>query len=196
MFAISAKTGQGVEHLLENVFTHAPDSLDTESVTSGSRIAVVGRPNVGKSTLVNCLAGEDRVIVADHPGTTRDSIPVTIERDNSRLTLIDTAGVRRKARVRETLEKFSVVKTLQALASAEVAVLMLDARAGILDQDTAIAGLALQGGRSIVLAINKWDGLDRSERNRIRREIDRRFDFLPMLPGRLPVRTERSRRPL
>ncbi len=179
VFAISAKTGQGVENLLENIFTHAPASLDTESTMAGSRIAVVGRPNVGKSTLVNCLAGEDRVIVADYPGTTRDSIPVTIERDDSRLTLIDTAGVRRKARVRETLEKFSVVKTLQALASAEVAVLMLDAQAGILDQDTAIAGLALQGGRSIVLAINKWDGLDRSERNRIRREIDRRFDFLP-----------------
>ena len=177
--AISAKTGQGLGTLFDAVLALVPEEGSGESPLSGERVAVIGRPNVGKSTLVNCLAGETRVIVADFPGTTRDSIPVTIDRDGAVLTLIDTAGVRRKARVHEALEKFSIVKTLQALASAQVAVLVLDAREGVLEQDTTIAGLAIEGGRSILLAINKWDGLDRSERNRLRRELERRFDFLP-----------------
>ena len=177
--AISAKTGQGLGTLFDAVLALVPEEGSGESPLAGERVAVIGRPNVGKSTLVNCLAGETRVIVADFPGTTRDSIPVTIDRDGAVLTLIDTAGVRRKARVHEALEKFSIVKTLQALASAQVAVLVLDAREGVLEQDTTIAGLAIEGGRSILLAINKWDGLDRSERNRLRRELERRFDFLP-----------------
>ncbi len=177
--AVSAKTGQGLERFQDQILSVLPATGSAAERVQGEQVAVVGRPNVGKSTLINCLAGEERVIVADFPGTTRDSIAVNIERDQEVITLIDTAGVRRKARVKETLEKFSVVKTLQALASAQVALLMLDARSGVLDQDTAIAGLALEAGRSVVLAVNKWDGLDRSEKNKLRRELDRRFDFLP-----------------
>ena len=142
-------------------------------------VAILGRPNVGKSTLVNCLAGEPRMIVADLPGTTRDSVAVPVERDGELLLLLDTAGVRRKSRVRETLEKFSVVKTLQALASAEAAVLVLDAREGVSDQDATIAGLIIETGRSIVIAINKWDGLERRDKNAVRRELSRKLDFLP-----------------
>jgi len=179
VLAVSAKTGQGLDRFQDELLAVLPSEGSAPERLHGEQVAVVGRPNVGKSTLINCLAGEPRVIVADFPGTTRDSIAVTIQRDHEVITFVDTAGVRRKARVKEALEKFSVVKTLQALASAQVALLMLDARSGVLDQDTAIAGLSLEAGRSIVLAINKWDGLDRSEKNKLRRELDRRFDFLP-----------------
>jgi len=156
-----------------------PDSETEATTADANRIAIVGRPNVGKSTLVNCLAGESRMIVADLPGTTRDSVAVPVERDGETLLLLDTAGVRRKSRVRETLEKFSVVKTLQALASAEAAVLVLDAREGVSDQDATIAGLIIETGRSIVIAVNKWDGLERRDKNAVRRELSRKLDFLP-----------------
>jgi len=176
---VSAKTGQGVSHLLDAIVGVVPDTESEEATSSANRIAIVGRPNVGKSTLVNCLAGEPRMIVADLPGTTRDSVAVPVERDGETLLLLDTAGVRRKSRVRETLEKFSVVKTLQALASAEAAVLVLDAREGVSDQDATIAGLIVETGRSIVIAVNKWDGLERRDRNAVRRELSRKLDFLP-----------------
>jgi len=176
---VSAKTGQGVGTLLDAVASIVPDSESEEISAEVNRIAIVGRPNVGKSTLVNCLAGEPRMIVADLPGTTRDSVAVPVERDGEALLLLDTAGVRRKSRVRETLEKFSVVKTLQALASAEGAVLVLDAREGVSDQDATIAGLIVETGRSIVIAVNKWDGLERRDKNAIRRELSRKLDFLP-----------------
>ena len=176
---VSAKTGQGVSHLLDAIVGIVPDTESEEATSNANRIAIVGRPNVGKSTLVNCLAGEPRMIVADLPGTTRDSVAVPVERDGETLLLLDTAGVRRKSRVRETLEKFSVVKTLQALASAEAAVLVLDAREGVSDQDATIAGLIIETGRSIVIAINKWDGLERRDKNAFRRELSRKLDFLP-----------------
>ena len=176
---ISAKTGQGVSDFLNEIMDTLPEGADDESPSGGNRVAVVGRPNVGKSTLVNCLAGEPRMIVADLPGTTRDSVAVPIERDGETLLLLDTAGVRRKSRVRAALEKFSVVKTLQALASAQAAVLVLDAREGVSDQDATIAGLIVETGRSIVVAVNKWDGLERRDRNAIRRELSRKLDFLP-----------------
>jgi len=176
---ISAKTGQGVSDLLNEIMDTLPEGADDGSPSGGNRVAVVGRPNVGKSTLVNCLAGEPRMIVADLPGTTRDSVAVPIERDGETLLLLDTAGVRRKSRVRAALEKFSVVKTLQALASAQAAVLVLDAREGVSDQDATIAGLIVETGRSIVVAVNKWDGLERRDRNAIRRELSRKLDFLP-----------------
>jgi GTP-binding protein len=175
---ISARTGQGVEELLGQVLARFP-LLEEDAVDTGRRVAVVGRPNVGKSTLVNALVGEPRLIVADMPGTTRDSIQVPMDRYGQRMVLVDTAGVRRKSRVHETLEKFSVVKTLQALASADAALLVLDARAGLSDQDAAIAGIIVDSGRSIVVAVNKWDGLERRDRNLIRRDLTRRFDFLP-----------------
>ena len=176
---ISAKTGQGVPDFLDTLTDALPEGQFETSPAPGNRVAVVGRPNVGKSTLVNCLAGEPRMIVADLPGTTRDSVAVPIERDGEALLLLDTAGVRRKSRVRETLEKFSVIKTLQALASAQAAVLVLDARDGVSDQDATIAGLIVETGRSIVVAMNKWDGLERRDRNEIRRELSRKLDFLP-----------------
>ena len=176
---ISAKTGQGVPDFLETVIDTLPEGQFEANLAVGNRVAVVGRPNVGKSTLVNCLAGEPRMIVADLPGTTRDSVAVPIQRDGDTLLLLDTAGVRRKSRVHEALEKFSVIKTLQALASAQAAVLVLDARDGVSDQDATIAGLIVETGRSIVVAVNKWDGLERRDRNAIRRELSRKLDFLP-----------------
>ncbi|MGE4634746.1 MAG: ribosome biogenesis GTPase Der [Arenicellales bacterium] len=176
---LSARTGQGVEELLGQVLARFPLSEAGTAVDNGRRVAVVGRPNVGKSTLVNALVGEPRLIVADSPGTTRDSIQVPMDRYGQRMVLVDTAGVRRKSRVHETLEKFSVVKTLQALASADAALLVLDARAGLSDQDAAIAGIIVDSGRSIVVAVNKWDGLERRDRNLIRRDLTRRLDFLP-----------------
>lgn len=176
---ISARTGQGVEELLGQVLARFPLSEAGTAVDNGRRVAVVGRPNVGKSTLVNALVGEPRLIVSDSPGTTRDSIQVPMDRYGQRMVLVDTAGVRRKSRVHETLEKFSVVKTLQALASADAALLVLDARAGLSDQDAAIAGIIVDSGRSIVVAVNKWDGLERRDRNLIRRDLTRRLDFLP-----------------
>jgi GTP-binding protein len=176
---LSARTGQGVEELLGQVLARFPLSEAGTAVDNGRRVAVVGRPNVGKSTLVNALVGEPRLIVSDSPGTTRDSIQVPMDRYGQRMVLVDTAGVRRKSRVHETLEKFSVVKTLQALASADAALLVLDARAGLSDQDAAIAGIIVDSGRSIVVAVNKWDGLERRDRNLIRRDLTRRLDFLP-----------------
>jgi small GTP-binding protein len=142
------------------------------------RVAVVGRPNVGKSTLINALLGEQRLIAFDQPGTTRDAIEVEFEFDGHPYTLIDTAGLRRRGKVFEAIEKFSVVKTLQAIADANVVVLLLDASAEVSDQDAHIAGYVLESGRALVIAVNKWDGLDDYQRERIRREIDRKLHFL------------------
>jgi GTP-binding protein len=142
------------------------------------RVAVVGRPNVGKSTLINALLGEERLIAFDQPGTTRDSIEVEFEYDGQPFTLIDTAGIRRKGKVFEAVEKFSVVKTLQSISDANVVILLLDAATEIADQDAHIAGYILESGRAMVVAINKWDGLDEYSRERIKREIERKLHFL------------------
>jgi GTP-binding protein len=142
------------------------------------RVAVVGRPNAGKSTLVNALLGEDRMIAADAPGTTRDAIETEFEFGGEPYLLVDTAGLRRKGKVFETIEKFSVVKTLQAIEQANVAVLMLDATAEVADQDAHIAGYILETGRALVVAVNKWDGISEYEKSRIRRELDRKLHFL------------------
>lgn len=142
------------------------------------RLAIVGRPNVGKSTLVNTLLGEERVIAFDMPGTTRDAIEIPFERDGRSYLLIDTAGLRRRGKVFEAIEKFSVIKTLQAIEASNVVLLMLDAQDGISDQDAHIAGFVLETGRALVVAINKWDGLDGEARERIQREFDRKLRFL------------------
>jgi GTPase len=142
------------------------------------KIAIVGRPNVGKSTLVNTFVGEERVIAFDQPGTTRDSIHVDFERNGKPYTLIDTAGVRRKGRVTEAIEKFSVIKTLQAIEDANVVVLVLDAQQEISDQDAHLAGFVLEAGRALVVAVNKWDGMDSYSREQIKRELTRRMEFL------------------
>src|SRR5579875_2437276 len=178
---LAAAHGRGSESLLAQVLPLLPradePAPDVENA-SGTRVAIVGRPNVGKSTLVNRLLGEERVVVSEIAGTTRDAIHVPLERDGRRYTLIDTAGVRRRARVEDALEKFSVIKTLQSIDAAQVAVVMLDAAEGVTEQDLALIGQVLDAGRALVIAANKWDGLDRYERERCRAGLERKLEFV------------------
>ena len=176
--AISGAHGDGISDLVDEAL--APFSEEEEKTEEFGipKIALVGRPNVGKSTLVNALVGEERVIAFDQPGTTRDSIYVEFERDGKPYILIDTAGVRRKGKVFETVEKFSVIKTLQAIEDANVVVLVLDARENISEQDAHLAGFVLETGRALVVAINKWDGLSAEQRDDIKRDIGRKLAFL------------------
>jgi GTP-binding protein len=178
---VAASHGRGVSQLLEDILLDLPEDvpLDEDKVAPGLRMAIIGRPNVGKSTLVNRLLGEERVVVFDQPGTTRDSIYIPFERQGKQYTLIDTAGVRRRGKVFETVEKFSVIKTLQAMKDAHVVVVVIDAREGIVEQDLHMLGFALEAGRAIVIAINKWDGMGDYERQQVKSEIERRFDFIP-----------------
>lgn len=177
---IAAAHGRGVNGLIDGVLETLPepDRSESSDVESGIQIAVVGRPNVGKSTLVNRLLGEERVVAFDQPGTTRDSIYIPFESDGKQYTLIDTAGVRRRARISEAVEKFSVIKTLQSMVQANVVLLVLDAQQGITDQDAGLAGHVVESGRALVVAINKWDGLSSDERERIKSEMQRRLPFL------------------
>ncbi len=177
---MAASHRRGVPELLEAIDELLPDEVDAEELPdeAGVRVAIIGRPNVGKSTLVNRLLGEERVIASEVPGTTRDAIEVPLTRDGQDYVLIDTAGVRRKGRVDEVVEKFSVIKTLQALERAHVAVLMIDAADGVSEQDATVLGYALDAGRALVVAVNKWDGLGEYERGRIESELDRRLDFV------------------
>ncbi|NEX19595.1 ribosome biogenesis GTPase Der [Thiorhodococcus mannitoliphagus] len=178
--AVSATQGLGVRDLIEHVFSRLPDSAspDTEQELSGIKVAVVGRPNAGKSTLINRLLGEERLVTFDSPGTTRDSIFIPFERLESRYTLIDTAGLRRRARVQDVIEKFSVIKTLQAIEAANVVILVIDAHAGIGEQDATLAGHIIESGRALVVAINKWDGMDPEQRNQVRAQFSRKLAFL------------------
>jgi GTP-binding protein len=178
---ISAAHGDGVGALMDVVlagFEAPPEPTEAVDQRASIRVAVVGRPNVGKSTLVNALLGEERMIAFDQPGTTRDAIEVEFEYGGERYTLIDTAGLRRKGRVFETIEKFSVVKTLQAIERCNVAVLLLDGASEIAEQDAHIAGFILEAGRALVVAVNKWDGLDEYQRTLVKRELDRKLHFL------------------
>jgi len=180
--AISAAHGDGVRELmdlvLESVPLEEPEARRAEHLPRVPKIAVVGRPNVGKSTLVNAIIGEDRVIAFDQPGTTRDSIYVDFQRNGKPYTLIDTAGLRRRGKVEETAEKFSVIKTLQSIEDANVVILVLDAQHEISEQDAHIAGFILEAGRALVVAVNKWDHLDQAQRDQIKREFDRKLEFL------------------
>ncbi len=176
--AISAAHGDNVSELVDMALVDFSERQEDGEIDKHPKIAIVGRPNVGKSTLVNTLLGEDRVITFDQPGTTRDSINIDFERNNRHYTLIDTAGLRRRGRVLETIEKFSVVKTLQAVEGANVTVLVLDGRNEISEQDAHIAGFILETGRALVLVVNKWDGLDDYQRETIKREISRKLAFL------------------
>ncbi len=156
----------------------AAEAAEAPRVEHRIKLAIVGRPNVGKSTLINTLLGEERVIAFDMPGTTRDAIEIDFEREGVRYTLIDTAGLRKRGKVFEAIEKFSVIKTLQAIEASNVVLLMLDAQQDISEQDAHIAGFVLETGRALVVAINKWDGLDTERRERIMREFDRKLRFL------------------
>lgn len=169
-------TGEPSEDLIAG--GEADDAAVDDAAVHRIKLAIVGRPNVGKSTLINTLLGEERVIAFDLPGTTRDAIEIEFERGGKGYTLIDTAGLRRRGKVFEAIEKFSVIKTLQAIEASNVVVLMLDAQNEISDQDAHIAGFVLETGRALVVAINKWDGLDSEQRERILREFDRKLRFL------------------
>ncbi len=176
---VSAAHGDGVKQLVDIVLDTLPPDGDKEPAEDeGPKVAIVGRPNVGKSTLVNTLLGEERVIAFDLPGTTRDAIAIPFERAGKRYTLIDTAGLRRRGKVFEAVEKFSVIKTLQAIQEANVIVLVLDAAQDISDQDAHIAGFALEAGRALVVGINKWDAVDDYQRERLKTEIARKLAFL------------------
>ena len=177
-FVISAKRGDGIQNAMQTILDPFPQENDTDEQSEAIKVAVVGRPNVGKSTLINRLSGNQRVIVMDSPGTTRDSIEVSITRDNQQFVFIDTAGVRKRSRVSEELEKLSVIKTLQALHESHVVVLMIDGAQQVSDQDSALAGIVDQSGRALVVAVNKWDGLDNDQRADIRHQLDRKFSFL------------------
>jgi GTP-binding protein len=175
---ISAAHGEGVRELVELALEPFPDEVANDDDAGGPRVAIAGRPNVGKSTLINTLLGEERVIAFDMPGTTRDAIEIRFERNGKAYTLIDTAGLRRKGRVFETIEKFSVIKTLQAVEEANVVVLMVDASQEISDQDAHIAGFAIDAGRALVVAVNKWDAVDEYRRERVKQDIARKLNFL------------------
>ncbi|ABR74244.1 ribosome biogenesis GTPase Der [Actinobacillus succinogenes] len=172
---------QGFDFSDENDTALLDEALEEENTKPDHRnikIAIVGRPNVGKSTLTNRILGEDRVVVYDLPGTTRDSIYIPMERDGQHYTIIDTAGVRKRGKVHLAVEKFSVIKTLQAIQDANVVLLTIDAREGISDQDLSLLGFILNAGRSLVIVVNKWDGLDQDIKDRVKSELDRRLDFI------------------
>ena len=183
---ISSAHGQGIRSLLEAALVDfAPDDeKPAEELAQGApiRLAVAGRPNVGKSTLINAWLGEERLVAFDQPGTTRDAIHVPFEKNGQRFELIDTAGLRRKGKVFEAIEKFSVVKTLQAIADAHVVLLLVDATQGVSEQDAHIAGYVLESGRAVVVAINKWDATDEYQRQTLQRSIESRLSFLRFAP--------------
>lgn len=202
VYPIAASHGRGVHQLLEEVLAgiypaedEPVDAADDEHLDHGVpaddgdeavadesprsiRIAIVGRPNVGKSTLVNRMLGEERVVVFDLPGTTRDSIYIDYERNGEHYTLIDTAGIRKRKNISEAIEKFSIVKTLQAIEDANVVILVMDAQEGIVEQDLHLLGHVIEKGRALVVAINKWDGLDEEQRDTVKRTLDRRLQFI------------------
>ena len=183
-YHIAAVHGRGVSNMIDDVLRECtdgePELLDDESSVKprGIKIGIVGRPNVGKSTLVNRLLGEERVVVYDQAGTTRDSVYIPYERFGQDYTLIDTAGVRRRGKVSEAIEKFSVIKTLQAIEDANVVVLVLDAREGIVEQDLHLLGFVLDAGRAVVIALNKWDGMEQEQKTQVKEELKRRLGFI------------------
>jgi GTP-binding protein len=183
-FGISASHGQGCEELMEEALAGLQGTAagTAAPLEEGIRIAIIGRPNVGKSTLVNRLIGEERVIASDQPGTTRDSILVPFERDGRNFQLIDTAGMRRRARVEDEIERASVAKTLQAIDEAHVVILVVDAHDTVSEQDASVLGVALQRGRALIIAINKWDGIAPEQREEIHRQLALKLDFVPFAP--------------
>jgi GTPase len=180
IYPTTATHGRGVKSLMQDVLSifPEPEEIPEAEQPKGLKMAIVGRPNVGKSTLVNRLLGEERVIVYDMPGTTRDSIYINYERFEKPYTIIDTAGIRRRKNVKETVEKFSIVKTLQAIEDANVVVLVMDAREGVVEQDLHLMGQVIDSGRGLVVALNKWDGLEEEHKDYLKTELDRRLRFV------------------
>lgn len=176
--AISAKRGSGIPGLMDGLLSELPAKPETTEQARGLRIAVLGRPNVGKSTLVNRMLGEDRMITFDQPGTTRDSISIPFERDGTPYTLIDTAGIRRRARINDHVEKISVIKSLQAIDETEIIILVVDAQDSITEQDASLLGLVVDSGKALIIAVNKWDGLTPEERTRTESMLDRKLGFI------------------
>lgn len=177
---ISAAHRRGIDSLMNTVLADMPDlsAAPKPKTDKGTKVAVLGRPNVGKSTLINRILGEERQLTFDAPGTTRDSISIPFERDNKQYTLIDTAGVRRRARVHETIEKFSVIKALQAMEAANVVIMVLDAQEGMTDQDSNLLGMVMDSGRALVIAVNKWDGLSHDAREQMKYNLERKLHFI------------------
>jgi GTP-binding protein len=182
VFPVSAAHGQGMRSLIEMALDalhlEEPEGDPEPSDPSVIKLAVAGRPNVGKSTLINTWLGEERLVAFDMPGTTRDAISVPFEREGQKFELVDTAGLRKKGKVFEAIEKFSVVKTLQAIESASVVLLLIDAEQGVTDQDAHIAGYILESGRAVVVAVNKWDAIDEYQRELVKRSLETRLGFL------------------
>ncbi|MGD8350071.1 MAG: ribosome biogenesis GTPase Der [Gammaproteobacteria bacterium] len=176
---ISAAHRKGTGALLDRLLEAYPKQPAGDESSERPAIAVIGRPNVGKSTLINRLVGEERLVAFDQPGTTRDTIRVDFERHGKSYTLIDTAGVRRRGKVREAIEKFSVIKALEAIEKSQVVIVVIDAREGLTDQDLTLLGYVLDSGRALVIAINKWDGLDSDQREENRRRLQRKLSFVP-----------------
>ncbi len=181
LFPITATQGRGVTKMIDSVLSefpeHAPEGEDLAAGDENIKIAIAGCPNVGKSTLVNRMLGEERVVVYDQPGTTRDSIYIPFERHGRQYTLIDTAGIRRRGKTREVAEKFSVVKSLQSIQDANVVIMVLDAQKGIVEQDMHLLDYVIQAGRGLVIALNKWDGMDDHQRDDVKSEVKRRLAF-------------------
>ena len=177
-FAIAAAHRRGVRSMMDAILPEEEVEADEQQVAEGIKVAIVGRPNVGKSTLVNRILGEERVVVYDMPGTTRDSIKVPFERFGKKYTLIDTAGIRRKSKVSEMVEKFSIIKTLQAIEESQVTILVIDAHAGVTHQDASLLGNVIDSGRAIVIAINKWDGISPQAREKIKADLGRKLAFI------------------
>jgi GTP-binding protein len=180
IYPIAASQGRGVKSMLDKILADFPQDEQSDAMDEGEagiKIAVAGRPNVGKSTLVNRLLGEERVVVFDHPGTTRDSIYIPFERRGQKYTLIDTAGIRKRGKTRETIEKFSVVKSLQAIQDANVVILLMDARESIVEQDLHLLGYVLETGRGLIITLNKWDGMSEYDKDKVKKDIRRRLVF-------------------
>ena len=182
LHVISAEHGRGVKSMIYEVLEPHVESATADETEveeqAGIKLAIIGRPNVGKSTLVNRMLGEERVVTYDMPGTTRDSVYLPLERDGQRYVLIDTAGVRRRGKISEVVEKFSVIKALQAIEDANVVIMLLDGQEGVTEQDASLLGFVIETGRALVIAVNKWDGLDTDQREKVKRELDIKLPFI------------------
>ncbi len=178
-YAISAQRGDGLKQLMDNVMADLPDLSDTEEVENNAlKVGVIGRPNVGKSTLINRMIGEERLVTFDHPGTTRDSIAIDYARDDKHYVLIDTAGVRRRSKVNDHIEKFSVIKSLQTISESDIVIMVMDAHEAITDQDLTLLGGSHEQGKALIIAVNKWDGIDPYQRTLIKNQLERKLSFL------------------